>query len=113
MIMDIESREKVLIYLKGMSVYGGRARITDQTELYYDLQLFGDDLCQLAKWLEKKFGVPANLDPLAYGPPESLISTLFRRWRWRRDRAGRYYKSLRVADIFSIIDAGHWPDRAA
>jgi hypothetical protein len=113
MVMDMESREKVLIYLKGMSVYGGRARITDQTELYYDLQLFGDDLCQLAKWLEKKFGVPANLDPQAYGPPESLISTLFRRWRWRWDRAGRHYKSLRVADIFSIIDAGHWPDRAA
>lgn len=111
--MDLESREKVLIYLKGMSVYGGRGRITDQTEIYYDLQLFGDDLCQLAKWLEKKFGVPADLNPLLYGPPEGLMSTLFRRWRWRLDRTSRYYKSLRVADVFEIIDTGHWPDRAA
>lgn len=109
--MDSESREKVLIYLKGMSVYGGRARITEQTEIYYDLQLFGDDLRQFAEWLEKKFGIPADLDPEVYGPPEGLLSTLFRRRRWRLARTSRHYKSLRVSDIFGIIDAGRWPDK--
>jgi len=107
--MDQEIREKVITHIKGMSAFSREVVISELTEIYYDLQLFGNDLIQLALWLEKQFGVPANINPQEYGPPEGFAPQLFRKWRVRREREHLRYKSLTIADIFAVIDAGQWP----
>jgi hypothetical protein len=108
-LMDQDTREKVITHLRGVSAFGRKTAITEQTEIYYDLQLYGNDLIQLALWLERKFSVPANVNLQEHGPPEGFALPLFRKWRVRRERECRRYKSLTIADVLAVIDAGQWP----
>ncbi|HEU4550757.1 MAG TPA: DUF1493 family protein [Rhizomicrobium sp.] len=107
--MDSEKREKVVNHIREMSAYGGKIPITDDTEIYYDLRLHGDDLYELVVWLGKEFGVSTNVKLRDYGPGEGPLSFLFRKQRERRELEQRPYKSLKVRDILAVIETGRWP----
>jgi hypothetical protein len=79
--------------------------ITEDTEVYRDLNIYGDEIVDLVWWLEKEFGVPPNIDPFKYAPPECPFG-----WVWHAIRKiiGREpaYESLRVRDIVAVVEAG-------
>jgi hypothetical protein len=78
--------------------------ITEDTEIYRDLRIYGDEIVDLVWWLEKEFGVKTNIDPFRYAPHESgIIGILTRRITKPR------YESLKVRDILAAIEVGHWP----
>jgi hypothetical protein len=82
--------------------------ITEDTEVYRDLKIYGDEIVALV-WLEKEFGVTPNIDPFNYAPREFPFA-----WAWHAIRkvTGREptYKSLRVRDIVAAVEARRWPD---
>ena len=87
--------------------------ITEDTEVYGDLNIYGDEIVDLVWWLEKEFGVSTNIDPFIYAPRESgLIS-----WGVHSMRkflgAAREYRSLKVRDVVAAIEAKRWPDEAS
>jgi hypothetical protein len=83
--------------------------ITEDTEVYRDLKLYGDEIVELVWWLEREFGVATNIDPFKYAPREFPFS-----WAWRAIRkvggSEPTYKSLRVRDIVAAIEARRWPE---
>jgi hypothetical protein len=83
--------------------------ITEDTEVYRDLKIYGEEIVDLVWWLEKEFGVAANIDPFKYAPPEFPFS-----WAWHAIRKviGREpaYKSLKVRDIVAAVEARRWPE---
>jgi hypothetical protein len=83
--------------------------IAEDTEVYRDLKIYGDEIVALVWWLEKEFGVTPNIDPFKYAPREFPFS-----WAWRAigKVMGREptYKSLRVRDIVAAVEAGRWPE---
>lgn len=83
--------------------------IVEDTELYRDLGIYGDEIVDLIWWLNKEFGVQTNIDPFVYAPRESPFFTLFRTIRKVLGKETRY-KSLKVADILAAIEARRWPD---
>jgi len=83
--------------------------ITDDTEVYYDLRIFGDDLYDFVVWVSKEFGIERRINLDEYGPREGIPSLLFRERRVRREREQGRYKSLKVRDILMAIESGHWP----
>lgn len=107
--MDSEKREKVVERIKAMSAYGSKIPVNNETEIYYDLHLYGDDLYELVVWLGKEFGVPTKINLLEYGPGERMFPFLFRKSRERRERERRPYKSLKISDVLAAIETGKWP----
>jgi hypothetical protein len=107
--MDPQTREKVIAHIKQMTTWGKKIPIADATEIYYDLYIYGDDLYELVIWLRKEFGVQTNINLREYGRREGLYPILFRKWRRRRERERRPYRSLKISDILKVIEAGHWP----
>jgi hypothetical protein len=84
--------------------------ITCDTELYYDLMIYGHDLFELVSWLEREFAVTPDLNLSRYGPNEV---PLFRPLQMVRRILGLQeprYESLKVRDIIAAINAKHWPD---
>ena len=92
-----------------MSAYGSKIPVTGDTEIYYDLHLYGDDLYELVVWLETEFGVQLKINLRDYGPGERVFPFLFRKSRERREREQRPYKSLKISDVLAAVDAGHLP----
>jgi len=43
--------------------------ISEDTEIYLDLKIYGDEIVSLVWWLEKEFRVKNNIDPFRYAPP--------------------------------------------
>jgi len=85
--------------------------VTEETEIYRDLGIHGDEIVDLVWWLEKEFGVKAvNINPFKYAPSEAAFFGIVRMIRRIR---GVEYESLKVSDIVSAIEAGRWPDEAA
>ena len=86
-----------------------RLPITDETEIYYDLRIFGHDLYDFVVWAGAEFGIdgPINLDE--YGPREGISPLLFRDWRVCRERQQGRYKSLKIRDVLIAIETGQWP----
>jgi hypothetical protein len=85
-------------------------QITCDTELYYDLMIYGHDLFELVSWLEREFAVPPDLNLSRYGPNEV---PLFRPLQMVRRILGLQeprYESLKVRDIIAAINAKRWPD---
>jgi hypothetical protein len=86
--------------------------ITEGTEVYCDLGIYGDDIVELIWWLEKEFGVTTNINPSRYAPGEMPFSPIVR-------SIGKIlgfetqYESLKVRDILAAIEAKRWPDEAA
>jgi hypothetical protein len=70
---------KVVERLSRMTGPRDRAHpIAEDTELYRDLGICGDEIVDLIWWLNKEFGVQTNVDPFVYAPRESPFFTLFR-----------------------------------
>jgi hypothetical protein len=86
--------------------------ITEDTEVYGDLRIYGDDLVELVWWLEKQFGVQTNIDPFKYAPGESAF---FGVWRGIGSvfSIKPKYESLKVRDVLAAIQAKRWPDDAS
>jgi hypothetical protein len=86
--------------------------ITEDTEIYEDLGIFGDEIVELVWWLEKEFGVKTNVNPFRYVPREGAFRGMLRMIRRSMGFAVQY-ESLKVRDILAVIEAKRWPDAAA
>jgi hypothetical protein len=110
---DVErdaAREQVVAHLaRVVAPHYRKSPITDDTEVYYDLRLYGDDLYAFLVWLGQKFGTDFHINLPEYAPSERIFPFWFRQRRERREREGRPYKSLKVRDILAAIEAGRWP----
>lgn len=108
--MDRNSaRDKIIGYLKQRSLHAKENDITEDTEIYYDLRLFGDDLFEFIIWIRNEFGANMNININEYGPGESVIPFLFRQWTEKRNRDQRRYRSLKIRDILAAVDADKMP----
>jgi len=83
--------------------------ITEDTEVYGDLRIYGDEIISLVWWIEKEFGVRTNINPFRYAPREIPFSSALRLLRKILGHEPRY-KSLKVRDILAAIEAKRWPD---
>lgn len=83
--------------------------IAEDTEVYRDLGIYGDEIVDLIWWLNKEFGVQTNINPFIYAPREFPF---FRAFRTIRKALGKeaQYRSLKVRDILAAIEAKRWPD---
>jgi hypothetical protein len=83
--------------------------ISENTEIYADLRIYGDDIVELVWWLEKEFGVTTKVNPFRYAPTEGAFLRVIRA---ARKFAGveQRYESLTVRDVIAAIEAKHWPD---
>lgn len=101
---------KVVEYLTKTAVpKNPNSPITLDSEVYRDLRVYGDDLFELALWLNREFGVEMNLKLEDYAPMEGQ---LFGPWVILRQIMGRslpQYKSLKIRDIVAAIEAKRWP----
>jgi len=110
MAYDSELFERVIERLSRMAAPQYRARpITEDTELYRDLGIYGDEIVDLIWWLNKEFGVQTNVDPFAYAPRESPLFGVLRTIRKVLGKEPQY-RSLKVRDILSAIEVKRWPD---
>jgi hypothetical protein len=82
--------------------------VSENTEIYADLGIYGDDIVELVWWLEKEFGVGTNVNPFRYAPRETWFFPIraARRFMGVEPR----YESLTVRDIIAAIEAKRWPD---
>lgn len=110
-----EAYAKIVQYLVDYTVpkYPHKT-ITEETELYYDLQMYGDEIFDMIVWLHKEFGLEPTGYMLRRAPPEPFmppISTILS-WCYRRllRRPERRYESLKVQDVVDAVSAGKWPD---
>jgi hypothetical protein len=44
--------------------------ITEDTEIYRDLGIYGDEIIELVWWLEREFGIKPSMNPSIYAPRE-------------------------------------------
>ena len=89
-------------------------RITEDTEVFGDLCIWGDEIVELVWWLDKEFGLKsAGIDPFHFAPKEGNFSPLQRALRKFFGIKPLQYESLKVRDIIAAIEAGRWPDSAA
>jgi hypothetical protein len=86
--------------------------ITEETEIYRNLGIFGDEIVDLVWWLEKEFGVKTNVNPFRYAPREGAFVGMLRMIR-KIMAFGAQYESLKVRDILAAIEAKRWPDAAS
>jgi len=86
--------------------------ITENTEIYRDLRIYGDEIVDLVWWLEKEFGVKTNINPFRYAPHEVPFFGVLRTIR-RVVGIEPQYESLKVRDIITAIEAKRWPDDTA
>jgi hypothetical protein len=101
------TREKIVAQLRQMTAARYRhLPITDDTEIYYDLRIFGHDLHEFVVWVGNEFGVPVGIDLAEHAPREGMPPLLFRNWRERREREKRPYKSLTVRDVLGLVERG-------
>ena len=81
--------------------------ITEETELYYDLHLSGDDIDRFFEWVHESWGVDlTGLDLSKYSPgePGSLINDI------ARLLGKRLYKSLPLSRVLNAIEKGRWQE---
>jgi hypothetical protein len=110
---NAEVLRKVVERLHKMTAPQYRANpITEETEIYGDLGIFGDEIVDLVWWLEKEFGVKTDVNPFRYAPREGAFVGMLRTIR-KTMGFGAQYESLKVHDILAAIEAKHWPDAAA
>ena len=86
--------------------------ITIDTEIYRDLNIYGDEIVDLVVWLSEEFGITGSINPFIHAPHEFAFFGLVRKIK-RAVGIEPQYESLKVRDILAVIEAGHWPDEAA
>lgn len=110
MTENIEAFHKVVERLSRMAAPQKRALpISEDTEVYRDLEIYGDELVDLVWWLEKEFGVTPNVDPFRYAPREFPFSWALRAISKAIGREPEY-TSLKVRDIVAAIETKRWPE---
>jgi hypothetical protein len=104
-----ETFRKVQEYL---SKFRRGVTVTLDTELYYDLGMFGNTLdWDLVLWAHREFGVERNLRSLEYGPGNvASFAHLYEMIAKPLGLRTRQYKSLKVRDVMAAIEAKRWPD---
>ena len=107
---DEEVFRKVVERLYKMTAPQYRAApITEETEIYWDLGIYGDEIVELVWWLEKEFGVSTNVNPFRYAPQEGNFVWVLRTVRKIMGFAAQY-ENLKVRDIIAVIGAKRWPE---
>jgi hypothetical protein len=102
---------KVVVWLsRSTAVNTKLTPITLETEVYYDLGLYGDDLYELVMRLYREFGVGPELRLAEYGPREWPFHRCRRIIRKLLSRSEPQYTSLKVRDIVAAIEARGWPN---
>jgi len=87
-----------------------RAPIRPETEIYYDLGLYGDDLFELFRWLRQEFGVEVHVRLSKYAPSETPWLALPKAFSRLMGQNASRYASLTVGDIVAAIERGRWAD---
>ena len=75
--------------------------ISDDTELYRDLGMYGYDIVELIHWIHEQFGV--QYLPDVWGPPELPFLSFRRLFRRFFGLEEPYYPSPKVGDIVNQI----------
>lgn len=104
---EAETRNKVLEFLKTVGTTRRRsAPINDDTELYQDLAVYGDDLYELIIWARDELGIKPDLILGKHAPGEGFtpLRRLLERSAWYRSR----FQSLTIRDILQAAKRGHW-----
>ena len=83
--------------------------ISADSQIYYDLNIYGDDFYELVRWMHEDFGVQTMSDFESYAPLESPFHLLRVIGRKILGLAEPRYCSLKVIDISKIIIEGKWP----
>jgi acyl carrier protein len=110
MAKNIEAFRKVVERLSRMTAPQKRALpITEDTEVYRDLEIYGDELVELIWWLEREFGVTPNVDSFKFAPREFPFSWALHAIRRVMGREPEY-NSLKVRDIVAAIETKRWPE---
>lgn len=95
------------------SVSAPKARgvpISTDTEIFYDLGIYGTDLYELFVWISNKYGLEMRRDIADFGPGEGYLFGFLQGWIRRLSlREPRKYRSLKVSDLLSAISKGQWP----
>lgn len=113
-IDDPEAFGKVVDYLSTTTIARKRALpITGHTEIYGDLNIYGDDIVELVWWLDREFGVKSiGINPFRYAPRESPFLQVRSALRRAFGIKSPQFESFKVRDIIVAIEAGRWPDGA-
>jgi hypothetical protein len=105
-IEEEPAREKLVAYLR----MGARKNvpISDATEIYYDLGLYGDDIFDLVVWAKKELGIAFPLELKKYAPAETNFFRI-RRWLQRTIGEEPRYQSFTVRLVLDAAKQGRWP----
>jgi hypothetical protein len=84
--------------------------ITAETELYRDLDMYGDVLAfDVVVWAEREFGVVGGSFCVTdYGPGECPFRGLWRFFGKLTGKKERQYNSLTVRDVVAAIETKRW-----
>ncbi len=107
MVENIASFQKVANYLLKTAAPKRRlSGISAETELYYDLGIYGHDLFEFVLWIQKEFGLTPTLKIADYAPSEWPF--LWMNDIYRKITRKPPYKSLKVRDVLVAIERKHW-----
>jgi Protein of unknown function (DUF1493) len=97
------------IVTKGWGLQRKGHLISPESQIYYDLRIYGDDFFELVRWMHEEFGVQTMSGFENYAPLESPFQFLAPAIRKFLGRPEPRYCSLTVVDITNIITSGKWP----
>jgi hypothetical protein len=101
-------RTKIIEHLEAVRPRGHPVvPISDNTELWYDLGIYGDELFDFALWARDALGIEPNLALGKHAPGEAAFPFL-RRWMGPSDRSRSRYQSLTVLHVLAAAKAGCW-----
>lgn len=87
-------------------IYGQKIKIEDETRIYHDLFVAGDDAIELFERVHKEFGTDfTGLHFPEYFPNET--DSIFYYWFRFLGLRGNF-KELTVSHLVNVVDAGHW-----
>lgn len=104
--LTTDLRTKLIAYLAAATAR--KQPITDATEIYYDLGLYGDDIFEFVLWAEKELGIVAEFDMRKYCPGEIPFMRLGRALA-KVFGQERSYQSFSVGLVLAAAKAGRWP----
>jgi hypothetical protein len=106
--MDEElARKKLIDHLKTMAPRNRAETISDTTELYYDLGLYGDDIFEFVLWAHKELGIKPPFELRKYAPSEWASQPIYRLIAWLAG-SSRRYQSFTVRHVLAAAKAGRW-----
>src|SRR5258708_37605786 len=101
---------KVTNKLAEMAAPQNRVRpIAEETEVFRDLGIYGDEIVELFWWLEREFGLKPTVDPFEFAPHEFPFFGVLQAIKKVVGTVPQY-KSLRVRDILDAIESNRWPE---